>query len=169
MNAPDDRPAVEQLLDLVLYGPLGLVLGGPGNVNELARRGRERCEANVNNAKLVGKYAVQRGSRHVQLRIARLIDHNESHTDPIETRAEPRASKESVAFDPRAEQIITVRHDDSEGLALPIPEYDSLAASQVVPRLAGLTLDELEAVRSYEAARRGRRTILAKIAQLQGV
>ena len=54
---------------------------------------------------------------------------------------------------------------DSAELA--IPGYDSLSASQVVQRLAGLAPPELEAVRTYEAAGRGRRTILTKIAQLQ--
>ena len=52
-----------------------------------------------------------------------------------------------------------------DGLA--IPGYDSLAASQVVQRLAGLSSAELEAVRAYEAATRGRRTILNKVGQLQ--
>lgn len=50
---------------------------------------------------------------------------------------------------------------------LAITDYDSLAASQVVSRLAGLSGDELESVRVYEAAHRGRKTILNKIAQLQ--
>jgi hypothetical protein len=50
---------------------------------------------------------------------------------------------------------------------LAIPGYDSLSASQVVPRLEGLEQDELEAVRLYEEATRGRKTILSKIAQLQ--
>jgi hypothetical protein len=36
-----------------------------------------------------------------------------------------------------------------------------------VQRLAGLSPEELEAVRVYETATRGRRTILARIAQLQ--
>ena len=52
--------------------------------------------------------------------------------------------------------------------ALAIADYDSLAASQVIPRLAGLEPAELEAVRAYEAAHRGRKTILGKVAQLQG-
>jgi hypothetical protein len=51
--------------------------------------------------------------------------------------------------------------------ALAIPGYDALSASQVVQRLAGLAPDELEAVRTYETATRGRRTILNRIAQLQ--
>jgi hypothetical protein len=50
---------------------------------------------------------------------------------------------------------------------LAIPGYDSLSAPQVVQRLAGLAAPELEAVQTYEAANRGRRTILTKISQLQ--
>jgi hypothetical protein len=49
---------------------------------------------------------------------------------------------------------------------LAIPDYDELSASQVVERLEGLDAGELEAVRRYEAAHRGRNTILGKIAQL---
>ncbi len=49
---------------------------------------------------------------------------------------------------------------------LPIPGYDALSASQVVERLAGLTADDLAAVRDYESANRNRRTILGKIDQL---
>ena len=51
---------------------------------------------------------------------------------------------------------------------LAIPDYDSLAASQVIPRLEGLSPAELESARTYEATHRGRKTILNKIAQLQG-
>ncbi len=53
------------------------------------------------------------------------------------------------------------------GHGLAIPGYDALSASQVVQRLAGLSAGELEEVRAYELATRGRRTILNKIAQLQ--
>ena len=54
------------------------------------------------------------------------------------------------------------------GDTLPIPGYDALSASQVVERLAGLTPDELDAVRAYESAHRHRRTILGKIEQISG-
>lgn len=49
---------------------------------------------------------------------------------------------------------------------LAIPGYDTLSASQVVDRLAGLGSDDLEAIRLYEEANRKRRTILGKIEQL---
>jgi hypothetical protein len=50
---------------------------------------------------------------------------------------------------------------------LAIPGYGSLSASQVVERLAGLSAEQLEAVRTYESATRHRRTILSRVAQLQ--
>ena len=49
---------------------------------------------------------------------------------------------------------------------LPIEDYESLAASHVVDRLATLTPAELRAVRAFETAHRGRRTILGRIEQL---
>ncbi len=55
----------------------------------------------------------------------------------------------------------------SSPATLAIPDYDQLAASQVIPRLDSLTPDELEAVRTYEAGARQRRTILSRISQLQ--
>lgn len=58
--------------------------------------------------------------------------------------------------------------DVPNAASLAIPGYDSLSASQVVQRLAGLSPSELAAVGRYEAATRGRRTILARVSQLQG-
>jgi ADP-ribose pyrophosphatase YjhB (NUDIX family)/GNAT superfamily N-acetyltransferase len=49
---------------------------------------------------------------------------------------------------------------------LAIPNYDSLAASQVVPRLASLSAGELESVRRHEMANRRRMTVLNRVAQL---
>lgn len=51
---------------------------------------------------------------------------------------------------------------------LPIDGYDSLAASQVVPRLVTLSAEELRAIRSYEVAGRHRQTILNRVEQLLG-
>lgn len=51
---------------------------------------------------------------------------------------------------------------------LAIPDYDSLAASQVVPRLTTMSTEELEAIGEYESAHRRRRTILNRVTQLLG-
>ncbi len=49
---------------------------------------------------------------------------------------------------------------------LAIPGYDTLSASQVVQRLAGLSGPELGAVARYEQTHRHRRTILNRVEQL---
>ncbi len=51
-------------------------------------------------------------------------------------------------------------------VGLPITDYDSLSASQVVSRLQGLSAADLEAVRTYEAGTRRRATILNRVQQL---
>ena len=67
-----------------------------------------------------------------------------------------------VAEEPRAEASGEATVEEQ----LSIPGYDALSASQVVERLAGLSVEELAAVRRYETGHRRRRTILGKIEQL---
>jgi hypothetical protein len=55
---------------------------------------------------------------------------------------------------------------DSAADHLALGDYESLAASHVVARLARLSADELVQIREFEEANRGRRTILGKIEQL---
>ena len=68
--------------------------------------------------------------------------------------AEPAAADTSVA-------------DPSVADSLPIGDYESLAAIHVVQRLSSLRDDEIEQIREFETTHRARRTVLAKIAQLQ--
>jgi hypothetical protein len=79
---------------------------------------------------------------------------------PVVAAAAPAADDGGGTGDAAAEVV-------GEAASLAIPGYDSLAASQVVPRLAGLSAEELAAVGAYESAHRGRRTILNRVRQLQ--
>ena len=79
---------------------------------------------------------------------------------PEPAEPETSATKTQTAADAPA-KVVT-----PDVASLPIPGYDTLAASQVVQRLGSLRPDELEAVQRYEVATRGRRTILHRIAQL---
>ena len=85
---------------------------------------------------------------------------------PKKPAAAKKATKKKAARKATAKKAAaTVTTPDVAGLA--ITDYDSLSASQVVSRLQGLSTAELEAVRSYEAATRGRKTILNRVQQLQ--
>lgn len=78
--------------------------------------------------------------------------------------ASPAEARSAVDVEPAA----PARHRNGPAaVTLAIPDYDSLSASQVVPRLSSLSEGELEAVRIYESDHRGRKTILNKIAQLR--
>lgn len=166
----DDRKAPSDLLaDVFVYAPLGFASELLETFPRLVTRGRERATL----ARLIGQVAVVKG----QQKLASLIDQVFAQPEAPAPRSSGAASASPAPVsldepDPDVEQPIVVRHlrptyDLDEAALLAIPDYDSLAASQVVPRLAGLTSEELEAVRKYESAHRARRTILGRVAQLQ--
>lgn len=162
------RSPTEQALDLVLYGPLGFLAEARTLIPELAEKGRQRFEAQVSLARMIGQFVVAKGQVELQQAVQRV---RAQHLGGERRAAAAPAPARPPARPPAPEPVdedIPVRVEDAPAVtSLAIPDYDSLAASQVVPRLAGLSEDELEAVRRYEAAHRGRKTILGKVAQLQ--
>ena len=82
------------------------------------------------------------------------------------SRPHPAAEHDGSAAAVGQGRAATPRRARAGAPGLAIPSYDTLSASQVVQRLAGLSRDEIKAVRAYEAATRGRRTILARADQL---
>jgi len=160
------KTPASRLADVFIYAPIGLATEVLETFPRLVNRGRER----VRFVRLVGQVAVAKG----QQKIASVYEHVFEPGAPAATESDEPAPNVAMpdVEDDDVEQPIVVRHlrsayDLDEAALLAIPDYDSLAASQVVPRLAGLTPDELEAVRAYEAAHRARRTILGRVAQLQ--
>lgn len=162
---PDDtgdnpRSLTDALLDALVYAPIGLTLDGQELAPELARRGRQHAA----NARFIGEMAVKGGLRRLDERVADRIRGEGQPAEDAET-ASPEPTDEP---DGEAEVESAGEGDVATSDHLAIPDYDLLAASQVVKRLDGLDADQLEAVRVYEAATRDRRTILHKIARLQG-
>ena len=172
LTVTQEKTPVEQALDLFLYAPVGLAVIARDELPKLVDRGRRQLTDQVTVARTVGQIAVGQGQRQME-KVVRQAGRRLSELglvpDPWPQEAEARArppapaSPEPGSGPSRAADAATGA--SSEQLA--IPGYDALSAPQVVQRLAGLSPDELEAVRAYEAATRGRRTILNRIAQLQ--
>jgi hypothetical protein len=168
----ESKQPLEHVLDFCVYAPLGFVLEARTLLPKFVDRGRSQIVL----ARVVGKYAVRRGTRATggafdqaqeQVRgVLRLVGARPGDATPSAngehdaTGTTPKRPLTVVDSAPRAEPPF-------DPATLAIPDYDALSASQVVPRLEGLTTDELEAVREYESGTRGRKTILNKIAQLQ--
>jgi hypothetical protein len=168
MSTSDDPG--EQLLDLLVYAPLGLLLEARDLVPKLAAKGRQRMGGQVTVARMIGEMAVRQGQRRAESVIKRMREQPTATARPEtdaghQTNGHGSATTASADATPPAAGPVTA----PEAAGLAIPGYDTLSASQVVPRLEGLTPSELDAVRAYEVATRGRKTVLTRIDQLRGI
>jgi hypothetical protein len=157
----------EQLLDLLVYAPLGLLLEARDLVPKLAEKGRQRMGGQVTVARMIGEMAVRQGQRRAEKLVQRLREQPASPgTDRPDGGAAEPANGHRPENPPSAAAGTAPPVPDVDSLA--IPGYDTLSASQVVPRLEGLSPQELDAVRAYEAATRARKTVLTRVDQLRG-
>jgi hypothetical protein len=178
------KTPVDQWFELFVYAPLGFAL----DARQLLPRFIDRGRSQVALARVVGRYAVQRGSARAEeylgedpaqlttwLHALGLLPDDEApgpsrvvDAEVIEIEIDDEAEAEDEGMDEGMDlaEVIEIEVDRIDVDTLAIPDYDTLSASQVVPRLGGLDAEELEAVRRYETAGRGRKTILNKIAQL---
>ena len=181
MTERSDRSPVDQVVgqaaDLFVYLPIGLFFEAPSLLPKLAEQGR----VHARNARLFGQFAVRQGEAELRRRVAGfeqqtsgllralgVLPDERSHATVDRAPPAGRDGAASRAAGTRAREAAPQPTEAGPDVAdLAITDYDSLSASQVVTRLPGLTQEELRAVRSYELAHRGRKTILNKIAQLR--
>lgn len=189
---PSSKSPVEAALETFVYAPIGLLFEGSTLFPELVEKGRNQ----VTLARMIGQFALQQAGEEATKAASKLSDQAAGVLDfiggsvtPISEPPPPPAApaparrpaskgKASSPARAAARKVAagaapTDRPDPTDvepgvvATALAIPDYDGLSASHVVNRLAGLDPEELDAVRRYELANRGRKTILSKIAQLQ--
>jgi hypothetical protein len=168
----EPRGPVDQLLDVLVYAPLGFASEARQLVPRLAEKGRQQLDVQMRVARMLGRLAVKQGQREAGKILDRLREPAHVPTGRESTPAAPAGASDAVGTNGvgHEHRAVTIEHELGGRLVaaeLAIPSYDELAASQVVPRLEGLRADELDAVRRYEVAHRGRKTILGKVAQLQ--
>jgi len=175
------RPLIDHLLDLVVFAPLELALSAQELVPDLATRGRRRVEEGVTTARFVGRFAVERAQRDAGMVVDRVCRQAKvtlkKEAEPVTADEKPAPAPRSTSrgANGRTRPSPSTRESTTgpppgpipSGAALAIPGYDSLSASQVIARLSGLSAEELSEVAAYEAAGRGRRTILSRVAQLR--
>ena len=180
----DTKSPLDQAVEFLVYAPVGLAATARDLVPTLVTRGRQELDPQVGLARMVGQIAVAQGRNQVE----KVLDRTRIQAEatlrhlgllgdeaPHRPDAPPAARPQSPAGGPAPPHAATEQAGPSTSSAsapaavtLAIPDYESLSASQVVPRLSSLSPEELEAVRAYEDAHRGRKTILNKIAKLSG-
>lgn len=170
LGVTEKKSPLDQVVDLFVYAPLGLALTVRDELPTLIERGRTQVEAQTTLARMIGQFVVVQGQKEAE-KLARRMTGAANGPAPApgpRPSTTPSFSGDMPGPGPDSRRKTTGGNGAAPSADhLAIPGYDALAASQVVPRLAGLSADELEAVRRYEAATRNRRTILARIQQLQ--
>jgi hypothetical protein len=173
--AEEPSSPLDRMVDLLVYAPVGLAIAAKEELPRLVERGRRGVTSQVQLARFVGRLAVKHGTKEAGRFLERTVVRIATPTAPgapaDTTPASTAPRPERVA--PSSNGNLGESADNGSARVAPeeeelaIPGYDSLSAPHVVQRLAGLGATELDAVRRYEEAHRGRRTILSRIAQLQ--
>jgi hypothetical protein len=184
---------ISRLVDVAVFAPIGVVARLCDRLPTLAGEGRQRVHNQVRLARTVGRFAVLQGRRELdrrldamaeQRRLASIGPTGETGVDAdlladldADLEADFEADLESEPVEIALAELDlepaggsgseVVRAVVPDTATLPISDYDSLAASHVVARLSALGPAELDSIGAYEAANRGRRTILGKIQQLR--
>jgi hypothetical protein len=186
LRVSDRKSAIEQALDLFVYAPIGFLATARDELPKLIERGHQELSNQATVARMMGEYAVGEGRKEAGARLQQASETITAMTSVVSDRRRaptpaarpapastaavpeppaPPAAPAAPAPAPAAPAPAPAPAPPVDGLA--IPGYDALSASQVVQRLAGLSVDELEAVREYESATRGRKTILHRVEQLR--
>jgi hypothetical protein len=170
----EEKSPIEKAVELAIYAPVGFVKFMQTMLPGWIENGRQEVTKQVTNAKAMSEFAIAQGRQDAEkgvAQVAQVVSSLNARRQPAppappppSATAPPTPTTASTPSTPASPSTNGPR-PNADNLA--IPGYDSLAASQVVQRLGGLSSAELDAVRDYEEATRGRRTILNKVGQLQ--
>jgi len=172
--ANDDFFLVKELKKLTIYFPLGALKLASDFRKRAIEVGKAEFENQLNTSKAMGELAVNYGLPQVKAEVEKylgLINPLKAILPKKTSQTTPNPEEKQIGqrrFLNGSETALDGNLAQHSNLDFPIPDYDSLAASQVINRLESLSKDELETIASYEMSHRQRRTILSKIAQLQG-
>ena len=170
-TAPSSRPdplrsPLARLAELALVVPIevgGRVIDAVPVVVDKVPPAADRVRRELVLARFLGKLAVDQGIRELR---SRLVPADASADDPVQPAT------------PEGTEVVSTPVQPADGASMPVGElpnpdelalidYDHLSSAQIVSKLGGLDVSELEAIETYERAGRHRRTILGKIEQLR--
>lgn len=189
----DDNP-LEQLIELFVYAPIGMLYEYPDVLPQLIKKGRSQVQL----AKFFGQMAArQRGTSVPDAAVsgagaagaagaeatdalarlaARFITELGSQVGlappsggagpPSTPVGSPPSAEANAESREPASAVDAVDPVPTKTARLPIAGYDDLTAKEIIGLLEDLTHDQLIRVRKHESAGRNRKTVLAKIERL---
>jgi hypothetical protein len=164
-----EKGPLERALELCVFAPVGVAVTVAEELPDLISRGRERVERQIGNARVVGRFVVDKGGRDLAGRLEEMLGNDATVRSPAGPAGSesPAHATDPPTTAPEPPTVSTPADLEAEAVVRrALADYDTLSASQVVRRLESLGEDELRAVQRYEASHRNRRTILNRAGQL---
>lgn len=165
---------IDQLMDLLVHAPIGLLYERDKVMETVVKRGRSQVqlarlmagmarqqidvESKLLDAAGAAGTVVARGITDVGTKLGLAPEAAEAAAERVDAVV---VSIED-AVEPATEPT------ESSAPSLPIAGYDDLRAKDIVPLLADLTPAQRAVVADHEASNRARKTVLGKLAQLDG-
>jgi hypothetical protein len=167
VNVADEEPTpLDQLIDLFVYAPVGLLYEYDEIIPRLVRRGKSQVQL----ARVIGKMAVDRGggdSLNVLAEgLATLVARRITEIGSSIGLAPPTAESEARPGPPAPGPVIDGPETAEDEQPLPIAGYDDLTAKEIIGLLDELDADQLARIRRHEEANRSRKTVLGKLDRL---
>ena len=164
----DDLSALEPLLELFVYAPIGMLYEYPDVLPNLVKRGKSQVQL----AKLMGQMAKgSDGSATVNVEdvlgfASQLLhkvvgDVGDFVATLVAHPAKPATAREATA-PPAPEPDVAATVENT----VPFPGYDDLNAKSIVAQLSELTRIKLVHVKRYEQAHKTRKTVLSAVDRL---
>lgn len=166
----DERTPIDDLLDLFLYAPVGLLYEYEEVMATLVRRGKSQVQL----ARVLGTMAANRGgsvpaNAVVEAVASMVIDRMTEIGASIGLTppAADRAGPEGATGDDDPATVESHEAVEDGDAPLPIASYDTLTAREVIGLLDELDAGQLDRIRAHEEANRARKTVLGKLDRLQ--
>ncbi len=181
MSEPAQDNPLEQLLELMVYAPVGLLYEYEDVLPQLIRRGKSQVQL----ARVFGQMAANQqrqgngrsGAEAAVSGLASMVakmasealscgpeDASEAEVEPTTGVRKPSSAPEA----PEAESDDDAAPAADDATALPIANYDALTAREIVSLLPDLTAPQRDQVAAYEQTHRARKTVLGKLERLAG-
>ncbi len=193
-TAPDEpvgKNPIDQLVELLVYAPVGLAYEYEDVLPKLIKRGKSQVQL----AKVLGQMAAQQGQDKAKQgsgiddavndalgqaasvlaraitefgQVIGLAPSVDTSDGTVDVEGVDPLQEDSPQEDSPQEDSPQETEDVEVPSVPPIAGYDSLKAREIVPLLGGLSQSQRERVRRYELMTRGRKTILGKLDKLDG-
>jgi len=174
-----DQDPIDQLVDLFVYAPIGLLYEYDEVMERLVKRGKSQVQL----ARVVGQLAMS-GRRaagdandvadvastvvtKVVTELGTLFGMSAEQSTPEAPSTDPRQPTAGEADEPPTVVATPELAEPAESApSMPIANYDDLKAKEIIPLLGSLSEEQRAVVRVHETGNRARKTVLAKLDRL---